>query len=128
MKLTPEQIQEYQDWVNKDNGERPLYKCDVDRLIAHIAQLEAENAELREAERWIPVETPPEEYCEDGILYNYQNMLVRCENGAITEAMWCGDCFKKPEMYSYKLFEFETNPVTHWRPLPKYQPPEAKGE
>jgi hypothetical protein len=75
------------------------------QMCARIAELEAENAALKDAQRWIPVgERLPEEA---------QEIYAREYNGIFTH-------FK----YSKRLYEIFIRHYTHWRPLP--QPPEAE--
>lgn len=50
-----------------------------------------------------------------------QSVLVCLESKAVTEALYLGDKFVRPEMFSLRTYKFKTNKVTHWMPLP--QPP-----
>ena len=71
---------------------------DAKILKERIAQLEAENAKLREEQRWIPVgERLPEED---------QSVLARHKDGSSI-------CFRYYE--PYKNFQS----ITHWMPLPE---------
>ena len=75
------------------------------KFYSEKVELEAENAALKDAQRWIPVgERLPEEA---------QEIYAREYNGIFTH-------FK----YSKRLYEIFIRHYTHWRPLP--QPPEAE--
>ncbi|MHC1696435.1 MAG: DUF551 domain-containing protein [Eubacteriales bacterium] len=119
MKLTAEQIREIlrrcPEHKNGECSSCPLYNFHQCRdvlagaILKHVAQLEAELAELREAERWIPVEERLPEEVLPAIVVN--------KKGQVHEALYYGGEW---------LYFGEVADVTHWRPLP--QPPEAKGE
>lgn len=89
----------------KDFATKYVSRVLYDEAQARIAELEAENAALKDAQRWIPVgERLPEEA---------QEIYAREYNGIFTH-------FK----YSKRLYEIFIRHYTHWRPLP--QPPEAE--
>ena len=108
----------------RDREDRCKHRCCniCDRLRREKAERE------KYPNGWIPVsERLPEKYCEDGILYNFQKVLVSCENGCVCDAIWCSDNFKRPDIMGKGEFLFDTNPVTAWQPLPSVWKGENNG-
>lgn len=71
--------------------------------------------------KWISVKDKlPEKYCDGGVLYNCQTVLVCLANQCVCEAWWNGVDFTSivTGIPFRQLFK-EFNPVTHWMPLPQ---------
>ena len=99
-------------YISGLKGKIAAYENDLPLLKAteRIAELEAENAALREANRWIPVgERLPEEGQECDILFDKPVYANGCRAGICSE-YWGKLGFSRD--------------ITHWRPLPA--PPEEE--
>ncbi|MCK9471252.1 MAG: DUF551 domain-containing protein [Bacilli bacterium] len=69
---------------------------------------------------WIPVsERLPEKYCEDGILYNHQRVIVTLQNGHVCEMWWGGGNENFRQLDGKSFVEPEHNPVVAWMPMPE---------
>ncbi len=83
----------------------------AEKAESRIVELEAENAELRERTRWIPV--------SEGLPEFYRLVLVVCRDEEYITACSrsiCGEPVRR---------HFPFLDVTHWMPLP--EPPESEG-
>ena len=95
---------------------------------ADYEALKAENAALKEANRWIPVserlpEKPPD-YFKDGHwwMVSGEDFIVADSDGKVYEAHWTYGCSHQNYFWYVNSLTPLTN-ITHWRPLP--EPPEA---
>jgi len=72
---------------------------------------------------WISVKDRlPEQYCDDGVLYNIHPLLVCLENDCVCEAWWTGTEFARPSTkLKSGLFEWfkDFNPVKYWMEMPE---------
>ena len=121
--------QQQKRYMREHNGMECPHYSNAIHALEQIESLQAENAALKEANRWIPVserlpEKPPD-YFKDGHwwMVSGEDFIVADSDGKVYEAHWTYGCSHQNYFWYVNSLTPLTN-ITHWRPLPEPQ----KGE